>query len=788
MKHHRYASLAGLLVASTAHAQTMPATPPASPAPVVNYEYDAEGSVTKTVQAPGVTGFGFTTTGSYDSLNRLKEVIDAKSGKTQMGYDSMDRPTQVTDPRNLITKYNRNGFGNVTSVVSPDTGTANQTYDANWNLKTRTDSRGVLSTYSYDALNRVTSIVYTKSGLSSITQNFAFDQTGTGFAYGIGRLTSLTYPQGYRRFVYNPYGEVVSDVQRFKAATGANTTDIEKTVGYTFLNGDMSSITYPSGRKLTFTLDRGRVTAISLAKDATSTATPLINNIKYFPFGGPTNWQWQMASGTQAHDKVIDLSARMVRYPLGGYIRDLTFDAANRITSYKHYDAATKTATTASNALNQTFGYDELSRLKTVNTASGNWTINYDANGNRTSVQVGSTTNTYTVAATSNKVTSITNPSRTITYDNAGNTTSDGQFTATYDLSNRMVTLTKAGVTTTFAYNGFGQRVRKFNANGTTLFVYSPEGHLLGEYSATGAPLREYVWFSGVPIAMFTPDPANAANPPLIYYIHTDHLNTPRVVVDKNNNVRWRWMADPFGVAAPETNPSSLGAFTQNLRFPGQYADAESGLFHNWHRDYNASTGRYVQSDPIGLDGGINTYAYTYSNPLMFVDPNGLWALGDPLPQGMLDFGAGMGDVILFGQGQRLRDLFDVDGGVDPCSDEYGAGKWAGVGMSFATGLAGGLKAAGAKGAGKEFSHWIPNRMGGPRSLWNGNYVPKSTHALSDPYRYRFMPRDWKAQNPMPNVAAQQWVRIPNAYKGGAAGGAYGAGGAGLSNDCTCQR
>jgi hypothetical protein len=191
---------------------------------------------------------------------------------------------------------------------------------------------------------------------------------------------------------------------------------------------------------------------------------------------------------------------------------------------------------------------------------------------------------------------------------------------------------------------------------------------------------------------------------------------------------------------------------------------------------------------------------YVEGNPLAFIDPDSLfeiddvwggiyWATGGWSPsQGTVDFGAGMGDVILFGQGRRLRGLLDVDGGIDPCSKAYSAGEWVGVGIGTATGLAGGLKAAGAKGAGKEFSHWIPARMGGPRSAWNGNYVPTSTHALSDPYRYRFMPRSWKAQNPMPNAANRQWVRIPNVYKGGAAGGAYGAGGAGMSGDCTCQQ
>jgi hypothetical protein len=157
------------------------------------------------------------------------------------------------------------------------------------------------------------------------------------------------------------------------------------------------------------------------------------------------------------------------------------------------------------------------------------------------------------------------------------------------------------------------------------------------------------------------------------------------------------------------------------------------------------------------------------------------------LAQGIVDFGAGMGDVFLFGQGQRLRDLLGVDGGIDQCSAEYRAGEWAGVAVSMTTGFAGGLKAAGAKGAGKEFSHWIPKRMRGPRTVWNGNYVPTATHALSDPFRYRFMPRAWKEVNAPMTVSMAQWTRIPNVYKGGAAGGAYGAAGAAQSG-CTCPR
>jgi RHS repeat-associated protein len=248
-------------------------------------------------------------------------------------------------------------------------------------------------------------------------------------------------------------------------------------------------------------------------------------------------------------------------------------------------------------------------------------------------------------------------------------------------------------------------------------------------------------------------------------------------------------VSEAFGKTFVDTTlaPTTTGTTTNNLRFPGQYEDVETGTYYNYMRTYLPMVGRYGESDPIGLAGGINTYGYAEANPLMYTDPYGLFGMADmpTVPQWAVDFGAGMGDTILFGQGQRLRDLFDVDGGIDKCSGEYSAGEWAGVAASMATGLAGGLKAAGAKGAGKEFSHWIPNRMGGPRSTWNGNFVPPSRHYYHDPYRY---PKGWRDLGPKWNPVRQQYDRIPNAYKGGAAGAAYGAAGAAQAGDCTCKR
>jgi RHS repeat-associated protein len=87
----------------------------------------------------------------------------------------------------------------------------------------------------------------------------------------------------------------------------------------------------------------------------------------------------------------------------------------------------------------------------------------------------------------------------------------------------------------------------------------------------------------------------------------------------------WRWdQQEPFGDSPANENPSGAGAFDLPLRLPGQYYDAESGLHQNNFRDYDPSIGRYPESDPIGLRGGINTYTYAQSDVLWYIDPSGL--------------------------------------------------------------------------------------------------------------------------------------------------------------------
>ena len=111
-----------------------------------------------------------------------------------------------------------------------------------------------------------------------------------------------------------------------------------------------------------------------------------------------------------------------------------------------------------------------------------------------------------------------------------------------------------------------------------------------------------------------------------VYYVYSDHIDTPRIITDSaTNNVVWNWLnADPFAVAQPNENPGAAAAYTYNPRLPGQFFDKETNNYYNYYRDYDPQTGRYVQSDPIGLNGGINTYVYVMGNPVSYNDPNGL--------------------------------------------------------------------------------------------------------------------------------------------------------------------
>ena len=529
---------------------------------------------------------------AYDELNRLKQITDPASGVTQFGYDANDNLTSVIDPRNLTTAYTYTGFGDLATQTSPDTGTTSSTYDSAGNLATSTDARGAVSTYTYDALNRLASVAYSSGGSTDQTIAFSYDAG----ANGKGHLTGASDANHALAWTYSATGSVTSKSQTVGGIT--------KAIGYTYTQGNLTSLTTPSGQTVTYGYNSNhQVTSVAV------NGTTVLSSVTYEPLGPVNGWAWGNGTTTT---RAYDTDGKITQIVSAG-TKAYTYDNAFRITGL------TDSSTGASS---WTYGYDALDRLTSGASTSVTRGWTYDANGNRLT-ETGSAPSTYTVSPISNRIASITGSlARTYGYDAAGNTTSYGSAAASYNNAGRLKTLSQSGSTETLVYNALGQRIQKSSSSGgATLYWYDEAGHLLGEYDGSGSLIQETVWLGDIPVATLRPSGSTVS----IYYVHADQLNTPRQVTRPSDNApMWTWFSDPLGTDAANANPAGLGAFVYNLRVPGQYYDAETGLNYNYFRDYDPATGRYVESDPIGLDGGTNTYAYGLGNPLSETDPLGL--------------------------------------------------------------------------------------------------------------------------------------------------------------------
>jgi RHS repeat-associated protein len=557
------------------------------------FGYDANGNQT-TTNAP----LSRNSTNAYDELDRLNQITDPASGVTAFAYDANDNLTQVTDPRSLVTSYTYTGFGDLKTQVSPDTGTATNSYDSGGNLDTSTDARGAVADYAYDALNRVTSVSYTLASVTDQTISYTYDSESNQK----GHLTGASDANHSLSWTYDAQGRVTGKGQTVSAIT--------KSIGYGYnADGQLASMVLPSGKTITYGYNaNNQVSSVTLNGSPNVT---IISNITYDPFGPITGWTW--GNSTTA-SRTFDTDGKLTDITSSGQ-RTFGYDDAFRITGVT--DAADSTKS-------WTLGYDLLDRLNAATKTALAIGYTYDANGNRLS-QTGTSASMYTMSGSSNKLSSTSGVlSRSFSHDAAGNTTASGATVHSYNNANRMKTGRLAGGSdTSYVYNALGQRVKKSGGAiaSPLYFMYDEAGHLVGEYDSSGNLIQETVWLGDIPVATLRPNGGNVD----VFYVHTDQLNAPRKISRPSDNaLRWRWDPTPFGEGVPDQNPASIGTFVYNLRFPGQQFDVESNFNYNYFRDYDAALGRYVESDPIGLDGGLSTFSYVQGDPLARVDEEGL--------------------------------------------------------------------------------------------------------------------------------------------------------------------
>ncbi len=364
-------------------------------------------------------------------------------------------------------------------------------------------------------------------------------------------------------------------------------------------------------------------------------AVTLAGTISHAPFGGPSGWQfWNQQSVSVGRDPKYRITRlQSSQAPAGAVAQDLTltYNTANLVTVITDNTAA----------LSESFGYDKLYRLVNSTGSYGALVWKYDATGNRTKQTLNTTVSNLAYPATNNRLTSV--GSLTRQYDAAGNLTqelrSDGSTRSyAYNALGRLSAVTRtvggsgAMPVASYYHNALGQRVAKYvAASGQwTYYVYDLDGKLLVEQPGNSTAHRDYVYLDALPLALIDVPVNPATQATKAYAIHTDHLGTPMRLTDTTGTVVWALDSTPFDAihgafGLPNEDVDLNGtSITYNARFPGQYFDAETGLNYNYFRDYDPGTGRYIQSDPIGLAGGLNTYGYVGGNPLSAIDPFGL--------------------------------------------------------------------------------------------------------------------------------------------------------------------
>ena len=583
---------------------------------------------------------------------------DANGNNMQITRDALGRPLTVTRTSAAGTT------AHVTTYAYDTGGTGAQT----GYLASMQDPSGG-TTYQRDSFGRITS----KTQL--VNDNPAAPGTyTTRYSYAMGDLASITYPSGLKAIYTRSLSGQITAISTQVPGANKPITPFASNITYTAL-GQPKAWSWASGDSAARTFDAdGRMTSNEFATYSFDGASRI---------SGITQRLWASRTATQMIGTATSVVTELYQTPLSW---TAAYDNRNRLTGFNRagsasgfsYDANSNRLT----AIDQTIidtnanGSFELADMAfTTNQA-----LNLQTGSNRL---LGFTQTLTRVQGT--RTLATTNSTINYTLDANGNLTSDGLRSFEYDAANRLakVRILKDGEAASIKYftNALGQQVFKSepkpdqylpeqselgtgfiawlktnfgwlyaqaqtDASLGSAYMYAdgqlPSWAVVGEYdngSASGTGRTEYLWLptedgGAIPIGMFRSGK--------FFAIHSDHLGTPRLVTDSVNKPVWQWQYSAFGNNKPtgilKPTISATGVFTNqpmlratqnpaaflDLRFPGQMADEETGLFYNYFRSYQPNQGRYTQADPIGLGGGLNRFGYVEGNPLMFIDPEGL--------------------------------------------------------------------------------------------------------------------------------------------------------------------
>jgi RHS repeat-associated protein len=573
---------------------------------------------------------GQVTSVTRNEFGYLTSVTDPLGNRASMEYDANNNPVSVTDPLGRITTTTYDAANRPLVITDALGKTVKREYDADGNLLSLTDNNNNKTAFKYDANNR---LIETKDPLlKAVTLGRDALGRATTATNARSQVIRYTYDDDGRiamkeyketpggsfaqkaAFTYDPNGNVLSRADDWgtttftydpRNQTTAITYPTSKTVSITYTAaGQLASITYPNGLTVNYSYDDYNRLGIP-ARFRSAAGTELQggserpNNV--------THLVMALSGTTKTIDFAYDKAGNRVNETRPNNTRmTYVYDNAQRVTNVLH-KAGANTLLQCNLAYNGVGSVIQETVSGSAQIAPGlpaADTATYDS-CNQVTLRNG---NAYT-------------------YDADGNLTAiaNGEFSASYNPENRpsQITRKQDAVTETiqYTYDASGLRVKRAVVGGvTSQFHYGPDDRLLFTTDEAGNVTASYVWNGPVLAAVLTGGSLSTD----LRYLHLNRLGNVMALTDSTGAPTVKYAYQPYGFTYRETVPA--GTVDTNLfTFVGGLGvqDEGGGLFYMKNRYYDANTGRFLQRDPIGFEGGFNLYAYVGNNPINFIDPAG---------------------------------------------------------------------------------------------------------------------------------------------------------------------
>jgi RHS repeat-associated protein len=593
-------------------------------------------------QAPGVSGFqpvsdaygtllreeradGANRRFAYDANGNLRTYVDADGRVYRREFSSWNHLVRSASPLGHVTSYAYNGSEKRTTVVDPGGTRSDYVYDKKDRLIEVRRHGKLRERYVYDTADRI------------IEKQGSDGQPLLQWSYGAGPIaTGLVFASGEsQRFSYDATGKVIAAegaAGKLRFAydlAGRRTRDLRDDRGIERRNGSFETTVL--GRFVT------RLRRVDATRSVLVDPTGQVHRLEWDAYGVHTR---ELAHGiteiTQFHPegmpltKVLELQSRQALR-----IRRYSYDGEGNLTrqidtdrglSRYEYDGAGRLATEhRADGRVEPYEYDEAGNLlRMPGLSEGETLIGGQRVPGSSQIARGAGNRIYRANG------------QLFHYDAQDHVAmlvvATGESARyRYDSFDQLVALAAPGVEFTAQYDVLGRRTEK-TVNGQRWQYYWDTDRLAAECFPDGK-VRVYVYGGNQALVPLMFVDYTSIDAPLdsgqLYYVFTNHLGCTEQVTDTRGTAVWSARISPYGAAEIEIGHD----FHQPLRWPGHFHDAETGLHYNRFRYYDPSLGRYLQSDPAGIDGGTNLYAYT-TNPLREVDVRGLGCPGGTSKKG----------------------------------------------------------------------------------------------------------------------------------------------------------